>query len=203
MFVDALGWAAAVFGASVALPQVVRLLRTRTTSGVSQIAWQLMLGTNIAWTSHGVLSGHANVWVPNLVMLCCTVTILSQIRRDRGLSLPALLAPGLLLGLVTVGIDVTLGSVAFALAAFLPSALSQLAQLQGLILAPNIRGVSLPFLVMNVGNQILWFSWSVLVGEIAVTLCASSLGTMMALNMVWAMLRRGKFVRARLSMMYA
>lgn len=56
---------------------------------------------------------------------------------------------------------------------------------------------------MNVGNQILWFSWSVLAGEIAVTMCASSLGTMMAFNMVWAMLRRGKFVRARLSMMYA
>lgn len=203
MFVDALGWAAAVFGASVALPQVVRLLRTRTSSGVSLIAWQLTLGANIAWTSHGFLTGHANVWVPNLIMFVCTITILSQIRRDRGIALPVLFGPGLLLGVATLGIDVTFGSIAFAVAAFLPSAFSQLAQLHDLVLAPNIRGISLPFLVMNVINQIFWFSWSVLAGEIAVTLCASSLGVMMTANMVWAMLRRGKFVRARLAMMYA
>ncbi|MCW2803585.1 MAG: hypothetical protein JWN06_1802 [Propionibacteriaceae bacterium] len=203
MFVEALGWAAAAWGASVALPQVVRLLRTRTTAGVSLISWQLAIGGNIAWTSHGFATGHANVWLPNLIMFCCSVTILLQMRRDRGVPLLSLFGPGLLLGLVTLGIDLTLGPVPFAIAAFLPSAFSQLAQLHDLVVAPNIRGVSLPFLIMNVFNQCLWFGWSMLASEISVTMCASALGAMMTTNMVWALLRRRGVVRARLAMMYA
>lgn len=203
MLVAAMGWLAAAFAASVALPQVVRLLRTRTTAGVSLISWQLAIGANLAWTGYGFLAGHPNIFVPNMIMLCCSITILLQLRRDRGLSLLRLFVPGMALGAVTLGVEVGLGPIAFAVAAFLPAAVSQLAQLHSLVLSPNIRGVSLPFLIMNVINQILWFSWSALAGEISVVIVASSLGALMAANLVWALLRRRGLVRARLAPMYA
>ncbi|MET0692724.1 MAG: PQ-loop domain-containing transporter [Propionibacteriaceae bacterium] len=203
MLIDALGWAAAVFGSSVALPQVIRLLRTKTTAGVSLMAWQLALGANISWVSHAVITGHLNILVPNLVLLICTVTILNQLRRDRGLAVLTLVGPGLLLAVVTVALNVTLGPVAFAIAAFLPSAIAQLAQFQDLVLIPNIRGVSTPFLAMSVMNQVLWVSWATGVGEVSVMLVGSSLGTLMCLNLVWSLLRRYHVVQARLALMSA
>lgn len=203
MLVDLLGWAAAACGASVALPQVARLFRTRTTRGVSLVSWQLTIAANIAWTGHGFLTLHPNVWAPNLILFCCSMAILLQIRRDRGTGLLALLGTGIAVGAATIAVELAFGPVAFAIAAFLPSALSQLAQLQGLILNPNISGVSLAFLVVNVVNQAMWLSWSLLAGEISVILCAASLGSLMTVNLVWALLRSRRVVRARLAMMHA
>lgn len=203
MFFEALGWAAAVSGSVVALPQVIRLFRSRSTAGVSAIAWQLALGANLSWFSHGVITHHANLWMPNLVLLCCSVMILNQLRRDRGLRVLPLVVPGLLLALVTVTLNVTFGPVAFAIAAFLPAGIAQLAQFQDLVLAPNIKGVSVPFLSMSVCNQVLWVSWAVNVGETSVMMVGTSLGSVMLLNLVWSLLRRFDVVRARLSLLSA
>ena len=49
----------------------------------------------------------------------------------------------------------------------------------------------------------LWFSWSLLVGEQSITLVASTLGSLMALNLLWAYLRRTGRVRARLALLSA
>ncbi|GAA2099933.1 hypothetical protein GCM10009841_14190 [Microlunatus panaciterrae] len=202
MIIESLGWAAGVYSACVFAPQVIRLLRSRTSAGVSVMAWQTMVGTNLAWASHGVLFAHPNIWLPNLVLLSCVVTILGLIRRDRQLSWLPLLAPGLALGAVTVALDVWAGPLAFAIAAFLPSAIAQLVQFQLLVNAPNIRGVSLPFLFMNVLNQVLWFSWAVLAGDESLILVASAAGVLMLLNCTWGLLRRFRIVRARLATLY-
>ena len=63
-------------------------------------------------------------------------------------------------------------------------------QLHELLIAPKITGVSVPFLALNVANQVLWLSWGLLAGEQSITLVASTLGTLMALNLLWAYLRR-------------
>jgi len=201
MYPEALGWAAALFGASGALPQVIRFFQTKTTAGVSAFAWQTALGAYIAWTCHGFISGHANVWLPNVLLFLCSLTILSQLRRDRSLPFLALVAPGVLLGVATVALDLGLGPVAFAIASFLPSALSQLAQLRDLMLTSNIRGVSMPFLVLNVVNQTLWVTWAMMVGEVSVMLVGTSLGSLMVLNLVWGVLRHRGWVRARLALL--
>ncbi len=114
-----------------------------------------------------------------------------------------LLAPSVLLAVVTFGLDVWLGPIAFAVSAGLPSLLAQLMQLRELVVAPRITGVSLPFLALNVINQVCWFSWSLLAAELSVTLCASTIGSVMALNLVWALLRRHRVVRARLAVLSA
>ncbi|HEY5847872.1 MAG TPA: PQ-loop domain-containing transporter [Microlunatus sp.] len=203
VFTETLGWVAAVVGTLVALPQVIRLLRSGTAAGISLLAWQATLGANIAWSAHGFAVGHLNILLPNLLCLIYSFVVLSQLRRHRGLGWLRTLGPAVLLGLVTFGLDVTVGTVAFAIAAFLPSAVAQLAQLHALIIAANIRGVSLTFLVASVVNQALWVSWSVLANETSVTLVATSLGSLMALNLVVGLLRRFRVVRARLSAMSA
>ena len=72
VFVDVLGWVGAVTVASVALPQVVRILRTSATSGISPLTWRLLLGVNLAWMTHGVISHHPNIVVSNTLYGLCT-----------------------------------------------------------------------------------------------------------------------------------
>ena len=55
------GWACAVAGTALSVPQVVRLLSTGTSAGVSPLLWQLNVANGIGWTAHGLASGHANV----------------------------------------------------------------------------------------------------------------------------------------------
>lgn len=203
MFVYVLGWAAALLASCVALPQVVRLFRSGSSAGVSVTAWRLTLAANLSWTLHGIWSGYPNVWLPNLIFMGCSVLILVQLGRDRGLPWVLLFGPSVLLALVTFGVDVWLGPIAFAVAAGLPSVTSQLMQLHELLISPKITGVSVPFLVLNVINQTLWFTWSLFAGEQSVTLVASTLGALMAMNVLWAYLRRTGRVRARLAMLWA
>ncbi|GAA3693843.1 hypothetical protein GCM10022204_06990 [Microlunatus aurantiacus] len=203
MFVVALGWFAAALAATVALPQVVKLLRNRTTAGISLTAWRLTLAANIAWTGHGFVVGHANIWLPNLMFMICSVIILNQLRRDRVLTWGATFGPSLVLGLATLGLDVTYGALVFAIAAGLPSVIAQMLQFQELVVAPRISGVSLPFLAMNWVTQAAWLSWALLVGEQSITMVASTMGVLMGLNLLWAVLRRQGVVRARLAVLSA
>jgi uncharacterized protein with PQ loop repeat len=203
MFLEALGWAAAAFGSLVALPQVVKLFSTGSAAGVSLTAWQAAFGANIAWTVHGVLGGYANLWVPNVVFGCCSTLILVQVQRDRRIGWTRLLLPGLAQAAVTVALDLLAGPVAFAVAALLPALLAQVAQLHDLFLKPNLAGVSLGYMTMNVLNQLIWVSWAALEGESSVILVGSTLGVLTVLNLLWATLRRFRVVRARLAEMHA
>ena len=86
MFVDILGWIGAATGSLVALPQVVRILRTGATTGVSPLTWRLLVGVNLAWMSHGVMTHHPNIVVSNIVYALCTSTILIFVRASLSLS---------------------------------------------------------------------------------------------------------------------
>jgi uncharacterized protein with PQ loop repeat len=203
MFIEALGWAAAAFGSLVALPQVVKLFQTGGAAGVSLMMWQASFGANLAWTMHGVLGGYTNLWVPNVIFLCCSTLILLQIQRDRRLGWWKLLLPGLALGGATVALDLLAGPVAFAVAALLPALLAQVAQLHTLFIRPNVGGISLGYMAMNVVNQLIWVTWAAFAGESSVILVGSTLGVLMAVNLCWAVLRRLRLVRARLADLHA
>jgi uncharacterized protein with PQ loop repeat len=203
VLIVALGWVAAALASIVALPQVVKLVRNRTTAGISLTAWRLTLAANVAWTAHGFSVGHANIWLPNLIFMLCSLTILNQLRRDRALSWTVTFGPSLVLGLTTLGIDLFYGPVAFAIAAGLPSVIAQIMQFQELVIAPRISGVSLPFLVLNTVNQAIWLGWGLLAGEQSITLVASAMAILVGVNLLWAVLRRKGVVRARLAMLSA
>ena len=98
-----------------------------------------------------------------------------------------------------VAVDVFFGPIAFAVIAFIPAALSQLAQLRSLAVSRSIHGVSLWWLAYCVVNQAIWLTWSVLAHEISVMIVATGLGTLMTLNLILAILRRLNLVRPGLS----
>jgi hypothetical protein len=111
--------------------------------------------------------------------------------------------PGLALGGITVALDVLAGPVAFAVGALLPALLAQMAQLHALLIKPNIAGVSLAYMTMNVVNQLIWVTWAALAGESSVIMVGSTLGVLMVANLIWAVLRHFKVVRARLAQLHA
>ncbi len=76
-------------------------------------------------------------------------------------------------------------------------------QLHELLISPKIGGVSIPFLALNTLNQVLWLTWALLTNEQSVMLVASAMGSVMALNLSWAWLRRTGRVRARLAEIWA
>ncbi len=78
-----------------------------------------------------------------------------------------------------------------------------MAQLHALFLKPNIGGISLAYMSMNVVNQLIWVTWAALAGESSVIMVGSTLGVLMVANLIWALLRRFKLVRARLAQLHA
>ena len=200
MFVDILGWIGAATGSLVALPQVVRILRTGATTGISPLTWRLLLGVNLAWMSHGVITHHPNIVVSNIVYALCTSTILILLWRHRGIRLWQLFVPGIVLGALMVAVDAFSGPIAFAVIAFIPAALSQMAQLRSLVVSQNVHGVSLWWLAYCVLNQTIWLTWAVLADEISLIIVATGLGILMTLNLILGVLRRLNFVRASLSL---
>jgi hypothetical protein len=85
----------------------------------------------------------------------------------------------------------------------LPALLAQVAQLHALIIKTNLGGISLAYMTMNVVNQLIWVTWAALAGEYSVIMVGSTLGVLMVANLVWALLRRFRVVRARLAQLHA
>lgn len=188
--IDAFGWFVAVLGCSISLPQLFRLVRSRTVAGVALTTWQVMLGANLAWASHGFVVDRATIWLPNLILAVWTLMILQMFHRHTATSWVRLLTPGLGLAVLTTGIDLTAGAVAFAVAVLVPSVVSLTSQLITLARSTELSGVSSSFLLINVVNQALWLVWAVLIGEQAMLLACSLLGALWVVNLAWFGLRQ-------------
>ncbi len=188
--VDGLGWVAAFVGILLGLPQLVHLVRTRHTEGVSLLAWQTLLVLNLAWCVHGVLIGQANMIATNVFGLFTTVPILVLMSRSRGLKLFRVMLPAVIVAAVVVAADLTLGTAAFGVAVLIPGTVVNVAQSLELIRSPSVVGVSPIFLILAVVNQVLWLTWAMLVPELGTIIAASVAVTITAFNVVWWVLRR-------------
>jgi uncharacterized protein with PQ loop repeat len=188
--VDALGWVAAAVGILLGLPQLVHLIRTRHTEGVSLLAWQSLLVLNLSWGMHGVLIGQLNMIVTNAFGLLTTVPILVLMCRSRGLSLLRVLAPAVVIAVVVIGADLAFGSVAFGAVVLIPGTVVNVAQSVELVRSPSVEGVSPLFLSLAVVNQLLWVSWAFLVPEPGTIIAASVAVFITGFNVLWWVLRR-------------
>jgi uncharacterized protein with PQ loop repeat len=194
MMIDVLGWVAAASGPLMFLPQVARLIRDKTSAGISLLMWQFILAAGISWFAHGVLVGRPNMWVTNGLSLASTLLILRMIRADRSLSLARVYAPGLLVAALAIATDVLAGPVVFGFAILAPLAIGALGQLRSLVLDADLSGVSMPFTVGGVFTQVLWFTWSIPAREVAVTICATTLMVTSTASLAWLVARRAQIV---------
>ena len=187
--VEIIGWAAALVGTVLGLPQLVRLARTRNVEGLSLPFWQIILGLNIAWTAHGVLLGRLNLVVPNVLGLVSTVPILIMVARELGRPLVRVFLPGALIGAAMVVVDLAFGATAYGAGAMWPALLANAGQTMELIRSPRVRGVSPLFLAGGVLNQALWLAWGLLLPDVGTQIAATSTLSIVGFNLLWWTMR--------------
>lgn len=185
------GWVACLVAMMLGVPQIVRLLRTRSTDGLSLLLWQAMLAINLGWLVHGLRIDAVNMVVTNLVGGTTTLVIQILIIRARKLQAWRVMLPGLLGAAALVAVDVGLGSAAFGIAAVIPAVLANAGQTVALVRSPLITGVSPLFLTGQVLNQALWFSWALLVIDHGTMITAPVTGVIALVNVIWWTLRKG------------
>ena len=184
------GWAAALVGTVLGLPQMIRLVRTRNIEGLSLPAWQLILGLNIGWASHGVILGQVNLALPNVLGLASTLPILFLMSRELGRPLPKILLPGILLGIGMIATDFIFGTAVYGMLAIWPALFANVGQTLELIRSPRVVGVSPFFLIAGVLNQALWLWWGLLVDDAGTRITATTTLCITSVNLVWWLLRQ-------------
>ena len=191
-----LGWIAAACGSALSLPQLVRIIRARTSAGLSLLLWQLLMAAGIGWTHHGLLVTHRpNIWLPNLMMAITSAMLVRLIAKDRGLRSTVWILPLVLSGLL-IGIDLTFGALAYGIATSIPQVIGAAAQLLDVIRSIDIAGVSVVFLGFSVVVQALWLIWGALAGEVSVVVSATCNGAVVLVTYLWYLLRRAGVLRA-------
>ncbi len=188
--ITALGWLAATVSCFLSTPQLARIVRANSVAGVSRLTWQLALGGNLTWGLYGALHGNPNQWAPNVLLVCCTLTILSLFRRHRGTSWAVLIVPGLVVAASTMLLELTLGVVAFSVAAFVPAAISLMSQLQATATSPDVTGISLTNQWLGLVNQSIWLCWALLAHEPSVIIVGSAALLLLVANVTMATLRK-------------
>lgn len=183
------GWLAAGLSCFISAPQLVRILRAGTTSGVSVLSWQLALGGNLTWGLYGITHGNLNQWLPNILLVTITLVILGLFHRHVGTPWLVLLAPGLLIAATTTTLDHTVGTIAYSIAAFLPAATSLVSQLKVTATSADVRGLSVGNQWIGLVNQSAWLVWAALINERSVLLVGSASLLLIVANLSLALLR--------------
>ncbi|MDO5677423.1 MAG: hypothetical protein Q4G35_07960 [Propionibacteriaceae bacterium] len=190
--IEVLGWVAATLGMMTSVPQLVRILRSGTSAGVSMVLWQLVAGATGAWAVHGFLSESPQMQGPNIFLSLCSAAIVVFVARDRKLPVLRQFVMPLAVMLVLSGINVWLGAVVFGIAVVGPQLVGQISQLKELIVAPTVEGVSVLFLVLTLVQQILWFGFGMFKPDWALIIVAGTMTLSCIANLAVFLVRRAR-----------
>lgn len=184
------GWACAVVGSVFTVPQVVRLLKSRTSAGIALITWQCNTAAALAWTTHGVRAGYWNMIVPNAIIAGLSILVVGMIQVDRRLPAHRVWPFALALTAVLLGFEFFALPVVFGIACLIPQAGGQLSQSIELVREPDLRGVSASFIVLTAVVPMMWWLWGLGAGDASV-LVSSTVNSLVALfNVTWLTARR-------------
>lgn len=188
--VTVVGWVAVALGMSVAVPQLVRLARTRKVDGLSLTAWRSILVANIAWAAHGIRLEQFAMVLSNTIGLCSTLPILFLLSRQFRRNLLTLVLPSLVVAAAMITVDHLVGSAAFGVMAITVALVSNIGQSMQLVRAPHVTGVSPVFVTMAVLNQTAWIVWGLLVKDAGTIMTASTVCGLTSVNLLWYGMRR-------------
>lgn len=186
--VEVIGWAAALTGVTLGLPQLLRLARTRRVDGLSLTTWQAFLVINISWTAHGIGIGQVPQILTSALSLCSTAPILYLMARELRLDLRSVFLPCLLASAAMITIDRVFGSAVFGASMIIPAVVANAGQGVELLRSPRIVGVSGLFLFLSVVNQGLWLTWAILVPDMGTVIVCIATGAITVFNLVlWSL----------------
>ncbi|WP_164479228.1 SemiSWEET family sugar transporter [Nakamurella antarctica] len=186
----ALGWLAAFLSACLTIPQVARILRTRSVAGLNLLTWQTLLIAGLSWTVYGILVENPQIIGPNAILIVGSGATLIQLQRSAKIPSFRVWALPVAVSATSVGLDVWLGPFVFAFCMCVPAITGQIAQLRQIRVADDVRGVSPAMLLVNTAAQVLWLTYALLVWEVAVIWVAGPLVVVMAANFVALIFRR-------------
>jgi len=193
------GWVCAAAGTIASVPQAVRLLRSRTSAGLSLTMWQFNVACSVAWVLHGLRGGWWNITVPNAIMGATAALIVQLIVADRGLSLARVWPLIVAVFAALAAIEIFGNPVGFGIAIVLPLAFGMLTQSRDLVREPDIAGLSASTIVGVCALQFMWLAWGVGMGDLSIVICATTLGAVSTFNLVWFALRTRGVIGARVA----
>ena len=192
MFIEVFGWVAAALGVSSNLPQLIRILRERTSAGVSVQLWQVTAASTAAWCVHGFLVSAPQMQWPNLLMAALSSLIVVMVLRDRGEPvLRQFLLPTAVAALL-IGSNLWLGALVFGLLVAVPQLVGQVSQLRLMIGPPDLTGVSLGYLSVILLVQTMWFIFGLATVDWALIVCAGSMVVICSINLAVYLVRRAQ-----------
>jgi uncharacterized protein with PQ loop repeat len=192
VFIEVFGWVAAALGVSSNLPQLIRILRERTSAGVSVQLWQVTAASTAAWCVHGFLVSAPQMQWPNLLMAALSSLIVVMVLRDRGEPvLRQFLLPTAVAALL-IGSNLWLGALVFGLLVAVPQLVGQVSQLRLMIGAPDLTGVSLGYLSVILLVQTMWFIFGLATVDWALIVCAGSMVVICSINLAVYLVRRAQ-----------
>jgi uncharacterized protein with PQ loop repeat len=189
---DAIGWIAALSSACVAVPQGLRIVATRSVAGISAMIWQMTVLGALAWMVHGLIAGRPQIIWPNALLTITSAWVLAMVCRAEGGSLGRAFGLPVLGAGIAVGTELAFGPIAFGLVIFIPSAIGLVSQLVTIQKAADTTGVSLAGLVMALACQLLWLTYAIPAGEIAVIFAATPTTLLLIANVVALQTRRAQ-----------
>ena len=186
----AIGWAGGLTSTIMLLPQLFALLRTGDTKGMAWPLWVVFIGTTMGWISHGLTVHQAFIIVSNSVSFCATVISLVFLRRADKLRRWWWVLPGFAFGGLLIWLDRGVGSAAFGAAVVTPIAIAKLHQGVEIMRDRQVSGVSVGSWVIQLGNEVVWLTWALLMVEPGTIISAVVTGTCNTFVLVWLLLRR-------------
>ena len=194
--IEVFGWTAAAIGLAVGIPQLIRILRSGTSAGVSLRLWQLNAATTVSWAVHGVLTDTPQMQVPNLSGAVVAVGIVLFVCRDRRQPFLVQLVLPLLVAVALSSVDIFLGAVAFGLIVAVPQLIGQFAQTRDLLFEPDLTGVSVVFLLVFCLIQTMWWIFGIVQLDWALIICAGLMVLSTVANVIIYAVRRMRAARS-------
>ncbi len=189
-FAAALGWLAAALSGSLSIPQVFRIIRTRSVAGLNLLTWQTLLIAGVSWSAHGILVDRAQILLPNAVMMLGGAIVLAQIQKAQALPTVAVWVFPLAASASSIALDYALGPVVFAVMMVVPAVIGQLAQYREIRNARDVSGISPAMLLINPVAQALWLTYALVTWELSIICVATVLIVVMTANVAALMVRR-------------
>ncbi|MHA6512113.1 PQ-loop domain-containing transporter [Tessaracoccus sp. Z1128] len=197
--IEVFGWVAAAIGVASNLPQLIRILRARTSAGVSLRLWQISAATTGAWMVHGFLVQKGQMQWPNLLMSLLGLVIVVFVLRDRKQAVAPQLVLPVVLAAALSGSELLFGAMAFGLVIAVPQLYGQVSQLREMVSAPDLSGVSVGYLSIMLVVQVMWFIFGLYTFDWALIICAGAMTAVCSINLTVFIVRHLR-ARARVAL---
>lgn len=197
--VDIWGWVCAVVGSVIAIPQVVQLLRTRSSAGLSLLMWQLSAAASVGWVFHGIRANSLIIAVPNVLIALTGVLVVRMVLADRNLPRASAWGVFALATAAVVAMEYLTTPVLFGLAVLIPLAVGFIGQSVDIVRSSSLSGVSEVYVGMTFAIQVMWWVWGFAVGDVSILICSTVLGVIAGFNLVWLTLRTRGLVVPRVA----